>query len=352
MRLNLFLKLLYIQLKRNHTMKRNQINYNIHNLLTIVSDFNCYIPSYFKTPSELNNPDIILHRKKVNVDKESKSTVTTIAPNLYLQHDLQLVASCYNLASIKARWALRNLVNQPTEVYLSSSYTKISKKILKIPISTVFPADSYVQMIMHIKFLLKDHTFLIGASFQPNDSNSAILISSMGGMGKTTTLLNSLKNVNGNFLSDDMVIINKNGIVYSYPKPIRIRQLKVGPLSVEKYLPPDNVIGASSIINSSRIGTVCILERGKKNEIKPINRKEAESKLLAITRKLLPYYIERTVLAYSYMDASFNLIKIMQKEVEIIRNFIKHSNPYILRCNYQDSNSYTKLLKELLYEYQ
>lgn len=329
-------------------MKRKRRNYDIHGLLEISSDFDCYVPDYFLTTTECSIPDIIL--SKTGAKTVSSSRSTQITPDIFCLRDERRIVSSISLFGLKATWSLRNLLERPTEVYINRTYRTLSKTILTMPISTAFPDNSYIQMIMHVKLLYKNHAFLVGACFEPNDRTTAILISSMGGMGKTTTLLKALKEMSGRYLSDDMVIIDKDGTIYSYPKPIRFRRINVPLFAFETYMPPAQAIGSTPIASSSQIGTICLLERGVENKVQQLDRKEAQNKLLAITRKLLPYYMERTLLAYSYMDSSFNLDNLMQTETKIISQFLSHANIYTLTCNSKKSSSYVRLLKDLINE--
>ena len=331
-------------------MKRNRRSYNIHGLLKIISDFDYYVPNYFLTTSKYDVPDIILSNTKTGTPRVLNSRFTQIASNLHCLNDEKLVVSTLSISKLKATWSLKNLLNKPTEVYLNRAYRILSKTILTNPISTVFPDNAYIQMIMHVKLLYKNHTFLVGACFEPRNGDSAILISSMGGMGKTITLLEVFKEIGSRYLSDDIVIINKDGTVFSYPKPVRLRRINVSPIALETYIPPEKVIGSTPIARKSQIGTIGLLERGNKNEVQKLGQEEATNKLLAITRKLLPYYMERSLLAYSYMDSSFNLDDLRRTETEIIRKFLNHANIYTLKCSFNNPESYKRLLKDL-YEY-
>jgi putative flippase GtrA len=50
----------------------------------------------------------------------------------------------------------------------------------------------------------------------------SVLITAQTDTGKTSTILELLQNNNGTFLSDDMVILDHNGLVFNYPKPLTI----------------------------------------------------------------------------------------------------------------------------------
>jgi hypothetical protein len=168
----------------------------------------------------------------------------------------------------------------------------------------------------------------------------------MGAMGKTTLTLKALREIGGKYLGDDMIIINRRGTVYAYPKPIRLRKFNIPPIYVESHVPPTQILGARSRIKrASEVEAVCMLERGGRAEVKLIEPEEALGKLLTINRKLLPYYMERTILAHSYMDSSLRLYELMQKETEILRDFLNRVDCYVLRCKHKDLSHIIKSLE-------
>jgi len=314
---------------------RRIFNYNIHGILKINSDSPIFIPNYFLTSAKYDEPDVII-RSEMSV-KIPKTGITQIMPDLFLCERSKVVISKVKILGIPVAWSLKNLWRKPIEVIVSKNYEILSKTLLKMPISTTFPIHAYIQHILHIGLLRKDHTFLVGGCVEASNKDFAIVLSSMGGMGKSTITLKILKEAKGKFLGDDMIIVNRLGTIYAYPKPIRWRRLIISPLSIESYLSPLKVLKSrAQIKEKSKVGAVCLLERGSRNELKSIEPEEAITKLLIIVRKALPYYMERTILAYSYMDNSLSLYKIMQKETEILQSFLAHANCYILKYKDRD----------------
>lgn len=324
--------------------------YDIHGLLKVGTDITGYVPDYFREPS-VRNLDLLLSSGTSSPEILTE-TCTKIAHGLYCCEYEKLVVSTISLLAFKATWAVKRLLGKPTEVYISPTYRMLSKTLLKMPISTVFPDHAFIQMIMHIKLLYNAHTFLVGACFEPNDTTPAIIISSMGDIGKTSTIFQALKEIGGKYLSDDMIIVNKEGTVFSYPKPIRIRRINVPLVALERYVDPIQIVGSKERIKrESKAGTLCFLEHATENEVKPLDREDALAKVLAINRKLLPYFMERTLLAYSYMNPQFSLSKIMQKEAEILRQLLKHVDCYVLKCSLKNPKGYVELLRNLINEH-
>jgi hypothetical protein len=256
--------------------------------------------------------------------------------------------STLSLLGLKATWSIKNLLGEPTEVTVNRPYQLLSKTLLSQPISTAFPVQAFIQMVTHIKLLQKNHTFLVGACFEPNESKTATIISSMGGMGKTSLVFKTLKEIGGKFLSDDMMIINKDGTIYSYPKPVRTRHISIPPVHLETYVQPATLLGTNSQIKkTSKVGNLVLLERAAKTELITLTQKDALNKLLMVNRKLLPFYMERSIIAYSYMDSSFNIENFINLETDILQNFLADANWYVMKSRPGDIGPSTKLLRGL-----
>jgi hypothetical protein len=278
----------------------------------------------------------------------SRDGLTEVAPGLYFSKENETVVSTFSLLGMKATWSVKKLLGKPTEVTVNRLYQILSKTLLTQAISTAFPDQAFIQMITHIKLLQKNHTFLVGACFEPNGSNTATIISSMGGMGKTSLVFKTLEEIGGKFFSDDMVIISKNGKIYSYPKPVRTRHVSIPPFDLETYVQPATLLGPNiQMKKTSRVGNLVLLERSDKTELNPLSPEDALNKLLLINRKLLPYYMERSIIAYSYMNTSFSIGALMNLETDILQNFLKDANCYVMKSRPGDVRSSIKLLRGL-----
>jgi len=327
---------------------KDRHDYVLHNLLKIRSNFPSHIPDKFKISSNFIEPDIIFTMEKLDVTKRHEKGDVGIAPTLYYNKQDMRVISEINIPLLKIKYALSNFLGTPTKLSFNKNYKTISNTLLKLPISTLYPLNAYLQMIIHLKLILLGHTFLPGASFIPDGKTRAFILASLGGMGKTTALVDFLKKYHGKFISDDMIIINSNGDVLSYPKPMRIRKRTLGPFSSEKYVSVEKVINSENIAQSSKVHALCILEYGEEGGIFPVDKIEMSKKILAISRKLLPYYMERTITSYSYMDPDFDLTNIMKRENEIVRNFLGRSKNYIIRYDQSNYRMIIEMIKEII----
>ncbi|MCM8770298.1 MAG: hypothetical protein NC936_00305 [Candidatus Omnitrophica bacterium] len=318
-----------------------EYNYNIHGILKVNSNFKGILPDCFLTNKELENPDIILRLvKKVEVSSDRR--IIQIAPGLFYDEGNDLVVSLFNLGGFNMGWTLKGLLKERTEVFVSSAY----RRFVQMPVSTVHPLNDYIKFILQIRLILKGYSFLLGGSFRPKNSDYAAVISSSGGMGKTTTILNLIKKTGAEFLSDDTSIISKDK-VYSYPSPLRKRvfgSLILGycrNIPVEKILLP-NVIRKDSL--NARF--IFFLERSRKNEILLIDSISALNKIISINRKIIPYSTERSILGYFYKENQYNINNLIKKEEDILKSFLGNLKCYLIRAAHL--YSYIDLITEVI----
>jgi hypothetical protein len=320
--------------------------YNLHSILRISCESDHFIPEYFKT-QVVTEPDIMITQTKT-LPQHAGASKTELAPGLCYSKAEQIVSSTVNLLGLKAFWSIKKLNGKPTVIVVDRYYRLLSKTLLTQPISTAFPDLAFTQMITHVKLLQKKHTFLVGACFESADSKESTLISSMGGMGKTSLVFKLMEQEGNKYLSDDMTIVGDEGKVYAYPKPVRIRQVSIPPMHLEKYAAPATLLGSSNRIkNTSKIGNIVLLERALKTEVKTVSLDDALHKLLLINRKLLPYNMERAIVAYSYMDTSFSILDLMETESKILEHSLKDANCYILCSKYGDVQLCARLLGDI-----
>jgi hypothetical protein len=316
-------------------------SYNIHGLVKTLSYSPKIFPGYFQsTPSD--NYDIITRRASIG---ENLSRPVEIAPGLYYSSPDKSVISCIGIFGFQVYWSLKGLWEPQTDVSLSRNYEILDKTFLAVPVSTLFPIRAYIQHILHLKLLLKRNTFTVGGGVHLGNHGKALIITSMGGMGKTTATLNALRYLeNASFMGDDMLIVNGDGTIYAYPKDLRIR--RVEQLMLETHLPPSKKLGNNlSIKNTSKAGAIVFLERSQTNALRVIDPADALRRLLSINRKLLCYHMERTILAYSYMDNSVSLFELMRIEEEILSKFIKRTNCYIAYTRLGEMGELQKMLR-------
>ncbi len=317
--------------------------YNIHNLLKVKTNFIGYLPDSFLSKRPLKNPDIIFSLQK-KLDFSKKNSYFQIAPGLFYNPKDDSVFSHIRMLGFEISWRLKNLSSKTTKVFFNKAY----KNLVKIPIATVHPINDYLKFILQIKLITEGYSFILGGAFKPVSSNFAIIISSCGGMGKTTTVLELVKKIKGSFLSDDTVIVSRKK-VYPYPAKINIRQFGSPILSFNKSTPVEKVFAQKKIfLQAVPTKYIFFLEKSKENKIKTITASNALKKILAINRKTLPYQSERSILAYLYQNPSFNINAIVGKEEKILSSFLKNVKALQLRAT--KASYYPKLIADFLNE--
>lgn len=302
-------------------------NYDIHGVLKINTNFTDCVPDYFLVKKKLENVDIIFRLVK-NIEISPASNYSQIAPGLFYSDKDDSVISKFRIFGLNFSWKLKGLLSNPTIVYFTNAY----KNLVPMPMSTVYPINDYIKFILHLKLLFKGYSCLIGACLKTKNRDSAIIISSCGGMGKSTTLLNLFKKIKGKYYSDDTLIISKDKIC-SYPTKIRVRKFGFAILHYIKNIPVNQCFSEEDIAKESvSPDKIFFLEKSNRNNILKINSDCAVRKALIINRKIIPYFMERSILAYSYYNPLFNLYEIMKKEEEILIKFFSKLDCYILQC--------------------
>lgn len=77
-----------------------------------------------------------------------------------------------------------------------------------------------VEPILRWTFVRKGYALVHGACLASN--GQAVLLSAQTDTGKTTTVLRTLTRYPYSFLSDDMIVLSRDGILRNYPKPLTI----------------------------------------------------------------------------------------------------------------------------------
>lgn len=81
----------------------------------------------------------------------------------------------------------------------------------------------YLPYMIQLLILPRKKTFLHGAGIAIN-SETGILLVAFGGIGKTCFVANVLKNSSVKLLGDDLIVMDEDGYLYSYPRPFCLYQ--------------------------------------------------------------------------------------------------------------------------------
>lgn len=177
-------------------------------------------------------PDIIENNnnfKKVNVEFTFKDNTEALSSNP------SLIGVCnkgfyQNLGYAKLFWDLSELNNNTigVKIIVPKSENSVFKRSIRRFLSIgyeVFPEN--IGQVMHelvfvpTTFFFQDKVLIHGSCLHNNKANSTVIFGGTGGVGKTSSLLEMGKDKNWVFLSDDIVVIDENRVIYpnyAYPK--------------------------------------------------------------------------------------------------------------------------------------
>lgn len=179
-------------------MKSLPIAYDIHHIITIASDVALPELAAFRVQTPPENPTV---RVKIgNVDAA-----------LNRPTDLHTRTVTYKESTGRHGFAIRLVLGQRIEI-LASPYLRHSPHVLY---------TNAVEPVLRWAFVERGYALVHGACMAAN--GRAFLITARTDTGKTTTILKTLDaHPEYSFLSDDLTLIDEDGTVLPYPKPLTI----------------------------------------------------------------------------------------------------------------------------------
>lgn len=179
---------------------KNNLMYNIHNIITIVSE--CGLPELepFRVTTEIQDPTI-----SVKIGNPPAQAKNRNQENYLLYSELF------------GRWGFEIGIELGEQVkVIASPSLRLSPHVLY---------TNVIEPLLRWTFVKKGYALVHGATIA--FGNKAYMITARTDTGKTTTLLKILayQRRNGDqaaFLSDDMTIVSPNGLAMTYPKPLTI----------------------------------------------------------------------------------------------------------------------------------
>ena len=194
---------------------RSRHIYKIHDIVTIVSDVTLPELECFRTVGPLEaDPDIDVRIGRIGRPRARAK--------LHRSADGRNMTWEEHLGALGANFAID--FGRTTSVRVS-------------PGLAASPHVLYTNVIEALlRFVLVERGYMLLHSACLQMGDCGIMLSARTDTGKTGTILKLLRNHGGYFLSDDMTIIDSEGIAHSYPKPLTIshhtlRALEAGDLS-------------------------------------------------------------------------------------------------------------------------
>jgi dolichol-phosphate mannosyltransferase len=193
--------------------------YRIHGILSIASEVALPELEGFRTPDILSGaPDIDVRVAKLGRVRRRAQ--------LHRSADGRTMEWEEHLGGLGANFNIN--FGDPVEVTAS-------------PALAASPHVLYTNVIEALlRFMLVDRGYMLLHSACLEINNRGIMLSARTDTGKTGTILKLLRNHGGWFLSDDMTVIDANGVALSFPKPLTIshhtlRAIEAGYLSPSEW---------------------------------------------------------------------------------------------------------------------
>ena len=187
------------------------MKYNIHDMLFIESELDLF-PSSFKTVNMNKKLDLIVSLKPNSYFQIKKKNYVEIMPGIYYLKEEDHMISTITIFGFPLYLSVKNLIKHdcPTIVSMNNNYKMFTRKFLKIPLSSVFPLEHFLKLIVGKILNQKKAAFILCAGFSFKNSN--FLVTSFGSMGKTTLTLemDRLLSKDFKYLSDDTCIISED----------------------------------------------------------------------------------------------------------------------------------------------
>jgi dolichol-phosphate mannosyltransferase len=182
--------------------KGRQYHYDIHGLVAIRSEVRLPELGYFQVGPFRREADITVRRGYVGARRLISKVQATMSPGLFVYRE--------HLGSAGANF----------RVDLDNRITVTVSPLLARSNHVVY--TNVVEALLRFVLVNKGYMLLHSATVRLGDET--IMLSAQTDTGKTGTILRLLQDHpdNSAFLSDDMTIINREGVARSFPKPLTI----------------------------------------------------------------------------------------------------------------------------------
>jgi dolichol-phosphate mannosyltransferase len=200
-------------LKEKTGLPRFNYSYNIHNLVTVVSE------------GEL--PELEPFRVYMNIEKPTIRVRIGIppSPKAFSQKDVKY---------LRFRELLGH-IGFEVGIWMDDQVDVVASPLLRYSPHVLY--TNVVEPILRWTFVKKGYALVHGATIAFGDQ--AFMITARTDTGKTTTLLKILSHQRRNsdraaFLSDDMIIVSPQGTAMTFPKPLTISAHTLGAINSDK----------------------------------------------------------------------------------------------------------------------
>ncbi len=175
-------------------------NYDVHGILTVQSDAHLPELHKFRTRQLDGEPDVRVHLKRFE-RRGAGELIDLSEASARIRYDETFGQNGF---------AIEVEVGDPIDIWVSPSIVR-SPHVLY---------TNVVEPILRWQFVERGFALVHAACF--TDGDDAHLVTARTDTGKTTTMLKILELGRYGFLSDDLTLIDDEGRVYTYPKPLTI----------------------------------------------------------------------------------------------------------------------------------
>ena len=327
--------------------------YSIHDIIKIKTNVKVPIPDYFRRKNEFE-PDIEYIQEDLDIDTSVENKART--RNFFYWREGQKLIIDYQAPFLNAKLLIDNLEGK-TKIKFTNAFRKYVR--LDIPIRS----------IIEIKLIQKKFALIHSGCL--NYKGNCFLFTATRDTGKTSTILSLLDGKNFKFMSDDLTIISKDGIAFSYPEKVDISPYTLtgsifpaysnkikGKLAKSHFitlfsgrflnveLTEQREIPKNLIENRGSIDKVFVLVGGNNKEgIEQIDNEEAVRKIFSSTIELINPSKEYLLNLYSYV-CNFDLFDLLVKEREIISKAVKDAECFEVRSN--KVKRFPEMIKEVI----
>ena len=331
--------------------------YDVHHYIRIISNIN--LTNQFFEVKNVNPNLLVSIKSKINYDY---SRCNKVGWNFYGLPD----GNFLYYRGVRSEVFIENIENVTKLIVNKAFFNKNRGRLW----------NSLLSAVIFLKLLQNDRSFIHSAC--ASIKNHAFLLAAFPDTGKSSTVLSIVKECEkAEYLSDDLTIIDRNGNVYCYPIPITMSSRVIGVIDkkeigskhmlkfkfcsflqrhlITNYLssrlfkfPPKayiwDILKNVKIARKSKISAVCLLEFGKKDEIKEVSYDYTLRRINLINWEIVRHLNTNPfIITYSYFNSKLELHDYINAHQKITEDFLDKPDCFIIRSK---DGTWHKIIKK------